>query len=58
MLAYAAVCRDLTPIEGRESIVIKAIRLTQEGACLIDECMAHRFAGESVDCGIVLVIPT
>ena len=47
MLAYAVACRDLMPIEGRESIVVKAVQLTQEGACIIDECMAHGFTGES-----------
>lgn len=47
MLAYTAACRDLTLVEGRENIVVRAVRLTQEGACIIDECMAHGFIGES-----------
>lgn len=47
MLAYSAACHRLTPVEGRESIVVRAVRLTQEGACIIDECMAHSFIGES-----------
>lgn len=55
MLAYAAACRDLIPVEGRESIVLKAVRLTKEGACIIDACMAHPFAGESSDSGSVVV---
>lgn len=46
MLAYVASCKDLTPVEGRESMVMRAVGLTQEGACLIDTCMAHRFEGE------------
>lgn len=46
MLAYAAACQDLMPVEGRENMVLKAVRLTKEGACIIDACMAHRFVGE------------
>lgn len=45
MLAYAASCKDLVPVEGRENIILRAVRLTQEGACLMDALMDHRFAG-------------
>lgn len=45
MLAYVASCKDLVPVKGRESIVLRAVRLSQEGACLIDAFMEHKFAG-------------
>ncbi|EIM81970.1 uncharacterized protein STEHIDRAFT_141924, partial [Stereum hirsutum FP-91666 SS1] len=48
MLAYVASCKDLAPVGGRESIVLRAVVLTQEGACLIDTCMAHRFAARAI----------
>lgn len=45
MLAYVASCKDLAPVEGRASLVLRAVELTTQGACLIDACMAHRFEG-------------
>ncbi|EIM82043.1 uncharacterized protein STEHIDRAFT_114701 [Stereum hirsutum FP-91666 SS1] len=43
MLAYVAACKDLAPVEGRGNMVLRAVELTQAGACLIDTCMSHRF---------------
>lgn len=55
MLAYVSACKDIKPVEGRDDIVLRAVELTQEGACLIDACMAHRFEG---GCYISLLEPT
>lgn len=46
MLTYAAACRDLEPVKGRENIVLQAVRITKEGSCLIDAYMSHNMAGE------------
>lgn len=46
MLAYAVACKDVAPIEGRENIVVRVANLTREGACIIDDRMAHGALGE------------
>lgn len=46
MLAYVAACKDLQPVDGTENIILRAVRLTQEGVCLIDLFFRqHNFAG-------------
>lgn len=57
LLAYTAACKDLPQINGRDTVVGRVISLTKESACLIDECMAHSFVGESWHSPVSIISP-